>query len=278
MNYRHAYHAGNFADVFKHIILTRLIEYLKKKDKPFRVHDTHAGPGLYSLTSDEAGKTGEWADGIGRLRKASIPRSVAQLLEPYLQSLGDDAGAYPGSPLIARKLLRKQDRLSLCELHPEDHLRLASLFEGDYQVRVNKLDGWLVAGAHLPPKEARGMMMIDPPFEQEGEFDRLIDALLKANRRWSGGTLALWYPVKRRAHTDEWLGTLRDLNIANMMSAELTIRPPNAVQTLNGCGMVIVNPPYTLEEELTQILPFLAKTLGEDRKGGWRLQWLNQNH
>src|SRR5690606_5513848 len=157
MNYRHAYHAGNFADVVKHVVLTRLIEYLKRKDKAFRVVDTHAGIGLYDLSAEEAQKTGEWQDGIGRVLAASIAAEAALLMAPYLdavRSVNPDGGlsAYPGSPLITRRLLRKQDRLSAIELHPEDVIRLKALFADDFQVRVTELDGWLALGAHLPPK------------------------------------------------------------------------------------------------------------------------------
>src|SRR5690606_20469670 len=176
MNYRHAYHAGNFADVVKHVVVARLIEYLKLKDKAFRVLDTHAGIGLYDLSSPEAQKTGEWRGGIGRLVRAPLPPTVATLLAPYPDAVRSVNGEgtverYPGSPLLTRHLLRRQDRLSAIELHPEDAHRLKALFHGDFQTRVMQLDGWLALGAHLPPKEKRGLVLVDPPFEQEGEFD-----------------------------------------------------------------------------------------------------------
>ena len=201
MNYRHAYHAGNFADVVKHVVLSRIIEYLKRKDAPFRVIDTHAGIGLYDLSSDEAAKTGEWLDGIGRIAGKAFSPEATALLAPYLDAAGlnDGTGAiksYPGSPLIARRLLRKQDRLFAIELHPEDAAELRQLFAGDIQTRVLELDGWLALGAQLPPKERRGLVLVDPPFEEPGEFDRMADALIKAHQRWPGGIYALWYPVK----------------------------------------------------------------------------------
>ena len=204
MNYRHAYHAGNFADVVKHAALSRLVEYLKLKDKAFRVVDTHAGIGLYDLSSEEAQKTGEWLDGIGRLLEAKLSPDAQALLAPYLEavkSANPEGGVenYPGSPLIVRHLLRPQDRLSAIELHPKDFQRLKALFAGDFQVRAIELDGWLALGAHLPPKEKRGLVLVDPPFEQEGEFDRLVDGLVRAHRRWPGGIYALWYPIKDRA-------------------------------------------------------------------------------
>jgi 23S rRNA (adenine2030-N6)-methyltransferase len=203
VNYRHAYHAGNFADVVKHVVLSRLVEYLKQKDKAFRVIDTHAGIGRYDLSSTEAQKTGEWRGGIGRLVDAALDPPAAALLAPYLEavrSLNPQGGVkkYPGSPLIVRHLMRKQDRLSAIELHRQDAGKLRTLFQGDFQTRVIELDGWLALGAHLPPKEKRGLVLVDPPFEEQGEFDRLVDGLRKAHKRWQGGIYALWYPVKDR--------------------------------------------------------------------------------
>ena len=276
MNYRHAYHAGNFADVFKHAIFARIVEYMKRKEKAFRVFDLHGGIGLYDLGSQEAGKTAEWEGGIGRLLAATPPADVAALLAPYLDAVraaGD--GHYPGSPMLVRRLLRPQDRLSVYELHPEDIAPLRALFDGDHQVRVQHLDGWLAPGAHLPPKEGRGAMLIDPPFEDGQDFDRMIDALTKARSRWRGGTLALWYPVKRRSHTDEWLGTLRSMAFPDLLNAELTIREPRSPAMLNGCGLVIANPPYTLEGELRTLLPWLARTLGAERSASHRIQRLS---
>lgn len=184
MNYRHIYHAGNFADVLKHVVLTRLIRYMQKKDGGFRVLDTHAGIGLYDLSSEEAQKTGEWLDGIGKLMEAELGPHVSELLEPYLSAireLNPEGGIrfYPGSPKLARMLFRPQDRLSAMELHPEDYVRLHRLFEGDHHARITELDGWLALGAHLPPKEKRGIVLVDPPFEEEDEYQRLAEGLEK---------------------------------------------------------------------------------------------------
>ncbi len=195
MNYRHIYHAGNFADVLKHAVLARLIVYLQQKDKAFRVIDTHAGIGLYDLSSIEAQKTGEWLDGIGKLISAELPDDVAPLLAPYLdavRALNPEGGVklYPGSPKLTRILLREQDRLSAMELHPADCETLRDLFAGDYHVRVTELDGWLSLGAHMPPKEKRGIVLVDPPFEIEGEYERLVDGLVKAYRRFRAGPIA----------------------------------------------------------------------------------------
>lgn len=279
MNYRHAYHAGNFADVVKHVVLARLVEYLKQKDKAFRVIDTHAGIGLYDLSSEEAGKTGEWEGGIGRLLDAKLSPEAGALLQPYLDTVrsADPEGglsAYPGSPLIVRRLLRKQDRLSAIELHPEDFQQLKALFAEDFQVRVTELDGWLALGAHLPPKEKRGMVLVDPPFEKEGEFGRLVDGLVRAHRRWPGGIYALWYPVKDRAAVAAFRDALAETGIPRILDISFEIRRPSREPRLDGTGMIVVNPPYTLEQELKVILPALHPLLTEDKAATWSVEWL----
>jgi len=283
MNYRHAYHAGNFADVVKHAVLARLVEYLKQKDKAFRVIDTHAGIGLYDLGSAEAQKTGEWRDGIGRLRGASLDPGAAALLAPYLdavRALNPNYGAngalsrYPGSPFLVRHLLRKQDRLSAIELHPQDAGRLKAAFEGDFQVRVMQLDGWLALGAHLPPKERRGLVLVDPPFEAEGEFGRMVDGLRKACRRWPGGIYALWYPIKDRAAVSAFRESLAASGVAKMLDIRFEVRAAGDESRFDGTGMIVVNPPFTLEAELRVLLPELAKLLAQDGKATWSLHWL----
>ncbi|SDP57772.1 23S rRNA (adenine2030-N6)-methyltransferase [Phyllobacterium sp. YR620] len=279
MNYRHAYHAGNFADVVKHIILTRLVLYLQRKEQAFRVIDTHAGIGRYDLKGVEAGKTNEWQNGIGRLLEAKFDPDVAALLSPYLDIVRSENtdGAmrhYPGSPLIVRHLLRRQDRLSALELHPRDAEQLGDLFAGDVQVRVTELDGWLAMGAHLPPKEKRGLVLVDPPFEVAGEFDRLVDSLAKAHKRFSGGTFALWYPVKDRQEVRRFAEALRDTGIPKILRTELMIRAPSAEPRLDGTGMIIVNPPFTLEAELRILFPALSKILTEEKNAGFTVDWV----
>lgn len=277
MNYRHAFHAGNFADVVKHAVLARIVEYLKRKPGAFRVIDTHAGIGLYDLSGEEAQKTGEWRDGIGRLLQATLPAEAAALLSPYLEAvraLNPDGGVrfYPGSPLVARGLLREIDRLTAIELHPEDAVALKERFAGDWQTRVIALDGWLALGAHLPPKEKRGLVLVDPPFEKEGEFDRLVDGLARACKRWPGGTYALWYPVKDRAAVAGFRERLRETGIAKMLDIVFEVRAPSPEPRLDGCGMVVVNPPFVLEDEMAVLLPALVAALGEDgarAKAAW---------
>jgi len=271
MNYRHAYHAGNFADVVKHVVLTRIIEYLKRKDAAFRLIDTHAGAGLYDLSSEEAKKTGEWHSGIGRLTGQNFPAEAAALLRPYLDAVNMDQASgelaeYPGSPLIARRLLRPQDRLFAIELHPDDAGKLKRLFAGDIQVRVLELDGWLALGAHLPPKEKRGLVLIDPPFEEPGELDRMVDRLVKAHRRWPGGVYALWYPIKDRPAVTGFRKGLGATGIPKILDISFEIRAPSLEPQLDGCGMAVVNPPYTLEQELKVLLPALAKILSDGQR------------
>jgi 23S rRNA (adenine2030-N6)-methyltransferase len=279
MNYSHAFHAGNFADVLKHIILMRLVEYLKKKDAAFRVIDTHAGIGSYDLTGEIAKRSPEWKDGIGRLLTAELPQKAAPLVAPYLDVIREmnpegKVETYPGSPLLVRKLLRSQDRLSALELHPEYAKRLGALFEGDIQVRVNELDGWLALNAHVPPKEKRGIVLVDPPFEEKGEFDRLVDGLLKAHGKFAGGVYALWYPLKDTRAVHDFISALRDCGIPKMLRAELSIRPASNPPRLHGSGMIIVNPPFTLEGELRILLPALAQLLGDPGQGRHKLEWL----
>ncbi|MDG4891860.1 23S rRNA (adenine(2030)-N(6))-methyltransferase RlmJ [Mesorhizobium sp. WSM4887] len=279
MNYRHAYHAGNFADVVKHAVLSRLVEYLKQKDKAFRVIDTHAGIGRYDLASVEAGKTGEWQGGIGRLSEAALEPRTAALLQTYLEAVrleNPDGGLrrYPGSPLIVRHLLRKQDRLTAIELHSEDAARLKAIFAGDIQTRVIELDGWLALGAHLPPKEKRGLVLVDPPFEEEGEFQRLVENLRRAHRRWPGGIYALWYPIKDRKAVAAFRAALKETGIPKLLDIGFEIRPASSEPSLDGSGLVVVNPPFTLEAELRVMLPALHGALAVEQPSRWTIEWL----
>lgn len=279
MNYRHAFHAGNFADVLKHAVLARIVEYLKRKEAPFRVIDTHAGVGVYDLGSSESGRTGEWEAGIGRLVAAKATGRPAELLAPYLQvveSLNENGlRFYPGSPMLERRLLRKQDRLTAIELHPADAALLKANFAGDFQTRVIELDGWLALGAHLPPKERRGLVLIDPPFEKPEEFDTILRGIEKAHRRWPGGTFAIWYPIKKVDEVERFRKSLAALDIPGILDIRLTVRAPGPEPRLLGCGMAIVNPPYLLEAEMAELLPFLLSTLAYDEEAETGTVWLS---
>lgn len=281
MNYRHEYHAGNFADVFKHIILTRMVEYFKRKDKAFRYIDTHAGSASYQLPEQtppiEGEKPPEWIDGIGKLRNWQPSDKIAKHLEPYLSTVFAEDGFpnYPGSPLLARKLMRKQDRLSACELHPEAFENLKGVFAGDYQARIMELDGWLVAGSQLPPKENRGFVLIDPPFELPAEFNRMIDSLEKCSKRWAGGTMACWYPLKHDGDVRLFKTLLKESGINNLFVFEMMIDRPTTPPKLYGNGMIIRNPPYILAQDMAAILKELTPLLETVKgSGDWKIERL----
>ena len=270
MNYRHIFHAGNFADVFKHIVLARIIAYMQNKDAAFRVLDTHAGLGLYDLSSDQAQKTGEWKTGIGKVMEAAdrAPADVLALISPYLdavRSSNPEGGItqYPGSPMIARHLFRKQDRLTALELHPEDFDVLHAQFEGDVQARVTKLDGWLGIKSHLPPKERRGIVLVDPPFEVYHEFFNILTALKEGHKRFATGTFLLWYPVKHRKGVAEFREELKALKIPRILDTSLEVRSSGADVRFDGSGMIVVNPPYTLAQHMAQAMPVLKNALCE---------------
>jgi 23S rRNA (adenine2030-N6)-methyltransferase len=278
MNYRHAFHAGGFSDVVKHLILTRIVEYLKLKPAAFRVIDTHAGVGRYDFSSRDAQRSPEWKGGIGRLLTAELPARAATLAKPYLDTVRaeNEAGKlkyYPGSPLLVRRLLRPQDRLFALELHPEDAAALAKAFAGDVQVRVIQLDGWLALGSQLPPKEKRGLVLVDPPFEEPGEFDRLVSGLVTAHRKWPTGTYALWYPLKEVSAVRNFVSALLETGIPRVLRVELEVAPAISGQ-LFGTGMIVVNPPYVLEDELKALMPALARVLGGEGAGRHRINWL----
>lgn len=280
MNYRHAFHAGNFADVMKHAVLALVLAHLKRKEAPFRVIDTHAGIGLYDLEGVEAGKTGEWRQGIGRLigpDAAPLTPAVAELLAPYLDVVRacNPSGLlrhYPGSPRIARALIRRDDALILNELHPEDHAALSALFARDPQVKVLGLDAWIAAKSLLPPRERRGVVLIDPPYESKDELQRLARGLAEAVKRFATGVFLLWYPVKDLPPIDAFHAGVTDLGLGKTLRIELTIRRADDATRLNGCGLLAVNPPWPLHEQLKIVLPELSERLAQGAGAGWRVE------
>lgn len=278
MNYRHAYHAGNFADVVKHAVLALAIERLKVKDAPFCVIDTHAGVGRYDLSAPAANKTGEYKTGIGRLL-AQDPDTLPSELRPYLAAVkalngGGGLRWYPGSPRLVRSLLRRQDRLVAIELHAEDAATLAALFERDPQVKVQQMDGYGGLKALLPPRERRGLVLIDPPFEERDEFERLVQGLRQAYRRWATGHYVIWYPIKDRVPVAAFHDALKAMGIARILAVELLLRAADDAERLNGCGLVLVNPPWPIEDKLRKLMPALATLLGTEPGGGARVAWL----
>ena len=265
MNYRHIFHAGNFADVFKHALLARILVYLNRKDAPYRVIDTHAGEGAYELSREEVDRTGEWRDGIGRLAALDRTGEAAQLLAPYLDIVGacDAEGRpnlYPGSPLIAQKLARKSDRLVFCEKHPEAFAALRYRFGRDRRVKTLDLDGWTALGAFTPPPERRGLVLVDPPYEARDEFARLAKAFAAAQAKWSTGVYALWYPVKDARDAADLWRAVRASGAKSALRLELSVAPMSDAG-LSRTGLVVVNPPFTLEAEARVLLPALARLL-----------------
>jgi 23S rRNA (adenine2030-N6)-methyltransferase len=276
MNYRHAFHAGNFADVMKHVFLVRALWHLRRKDKPFRVADTHAGAGFYDLAGKEAERTGEWQGGVGRLEEPFEP-AIEDLLAPYrevLQSVRQRHGprVYPGSPLVIRELLRKQDRAVLVELHPADGALLIERFNTVPNIKVLRLDGWTALHGLIPPKERRGLVLVDPPYEERGEFDRLVKEIARAVAKWPTGIYMAWYPIKDPAEIERVAAALASAVPRPILRLELMIERPLDVSRLNGCGLFVMNPPWMLAEEANLILPALSGRLAQGDYGAFRCE------
>jgi 23S rRNA (adenine2030-N6)-methyltransferase len=295
MNYRHAFHAGNFADVVKHIVLTRILIYLHEKPSAFRVIDTHAGCGRYDLTGEEARRSGEWRLGIARLLAANVAAASAELIRPYLDivrshNAGSELTVYPGSPLIARALLRPQDRMTACELEVGAHRQLVASLRRDQQARVVKIDGWTALPAYVPPQERRGVVLVDPPFEQSDEFDRLAAGFDAAYAKWPTGIFMLWYPLKdaraggrlgqrvadalmaaRRSQG----GSSREDLAERILRIEFQAGRLIRTDALTAAGLLVVNPPWTLKRELETIAPSLAAALGAEGQGRLRVEHYN---
>ncbi|MFV0282038.1 MAG: 23S rRNA (adenine(2030)-N(6))-methyltransferase RlmJ [Rhodoblastus sp.] len=265
MNYAHVFHAGNFADVFKHALLTRILLYLNRKDSPYRVIDTHAGEGAYDLACDEADRTGEWRDGIGRLSALDRSSEAGRLLAPYLDLVGESAAdgrplVYPGSPAIAQKLTRKTDKLVFCEKHPAAFAALKARFSRDRRVKTLDLDGWTALGAFAPPPERRGLVLIDPPYEERDEFSRMSLRFSKARAKWDTGLYALWYPVKVFREAEDLWKSVCASGARSALRLELAVAPAEGTG-LRRTGLIIVNPPYVLEAEARAMAPALVHLL-----------------
>jgi len=278
MNYRHAYHAGNFADVLKHTVLLALIEALQAKPTPFCYVDTHAGSGSYPLDGVEARKTGEYQDGIARLHPAEkVPALLQRWRAGILGGDGNEQGLkhYPGSPLQVARLLRPGDSAQLCELHAEEAGKLRHLFRGNPQVHVHQRDGYEALKALLPPKEKRGLVLIDPPYEaQEAEYKVIEQALKTALQRWPTGIYAVWYPIKLRSQVQPFLRRLQHGKARRILRAELLVHPDDSPLRLNGSGMVVLNAPWNLDDVLREPLRVLAELLAQDRPAEVKLEWL----
>ena len=276
LSYRHGFHAGNFADVFKHIVLSLLVRAQLRKDKPFFYLDTHAGAGRYELGSTMAQKNREFAGGIARLwGLAEAPEAARAYLDAVRAlNAAPELRVYPGSPRIARHFLRAQDRMVLCELHGKEAEHLQAEFAGDRQVATRAGDGYQGLKAFLPPLEKRGLVLIDPPFELKDERARLLEAVAQAHKRFATGVYAIWYPIQDRAAVDWLRRQLVRTGIRNILAAELRIFDEDAPLRLNGSGMVVINPPWRLDEELETLGPWLWQALSPEGQGGFKLDWL----
>jgi 23S rRNA (adenine2030-N6)-methyltransferase len=279
MNYRHAFHAGNFADVVKHAVLALVLRHLARKDAPLRVIDTHAGIGLYDLAGEQAQRTGEWRAGIGRLDGRPLPPSAQAILQPYRDAVAvvralRGAAVYPGSPMIAAEMARAQDRLVFIEKHPQDVQALRAAIGRDRRVRVVALDGWTALKAYVPPVERRGLVLVDPPFEEAGEFERMAATVHLAWTKWPTGVYMLWYPIKDLATVGRFHADMRGRGIARVLRIEVEVRAPTDPRQLNGCGLVVINPPWTLPADMQALLPELSERLGVGGGAGWRCDWI----
>lgn len=276
MNYRHIYHAGNFADVCKHSLLLSLITSLKRKEAAFCYLDTHAGRGRYLLLTNEAQKTKEYQEGISRLlEEKNLPPELQTYREIVLSFNQANFACYPGSPCLVQALLRNQDRSILTELHPEEFTLLKHEFHKGKQVAVHHLDGYQAVKAFLPPQENRGLLFVDPPFEKNQEFNDILESIQLANKRWHQGIIAIWYPIKERYEIVQFHRKLKNTGIKKILVTELCLFPDDTRLRLNGSGMIVINPPWQFEKTAQTILTTLAKLLAiEEAKAKTAIYWL----
>lgn len=276
MNYRHAFHAGNHADVLKHITLLAWLDALSSKDSPLFVLDTHGGRGQYALDAEAAERTGEGQAGIGRLWGVRGLPTVVQRLCDVVRRWNPDGRlrVYPGSPRIALAAMRPQDRLAACELHPDEAVALKTHLADDPRAAAHARDGYDATRALLPPKEKRGLVLIDPPYEaQEAEYPRVLEAVASALERWPTGGVAVWYPIKQRRALHGFFRQATLLAPRGLLCAELLVRPDDSPLRLNGSGMLMFHPPWKLDAALAPALPVLSRLLGEHH-ASHRLEWL----
>jgi len=276
LSYRHAFHAGSHADVLKHFILVQLLQYLNQKDKPYWVIDTHAGAGLYALDQGYAAQNAEYKGGIARLwARNDLPPALAEYVA-LVRSVNADNGlkTYPGSPLLAQSLIRRDDRLRLYELHPTDSQHLQDNFaDAGRQVKIEKADGFAGLKALLPPPPRRGLILIDPPYEEKQDYQRVVKALEEALKRFATGTFAVWYPMLQRQESIQFVDHLKQLPMQNWLHVGLTVHTPALDGFgMHGSGMFIINPPWTLKQTLQSVMPFLTEQLAADDGAGFLLE------
>ena len=276
LSYRHSFHAGNFADLLKHLTQVYLLNYLNRKDKPYFYLDTHAGAGFYSLHSPEAEKTAEYREGIARLFAADPKHPFLKEFKALISSFNtaERLDFYPGSPAIAAKLMRPTDRLALHELHPKDYQLLSNTFQQDKRVRVEASDGFAALKAQLPPKERRGLIFIDPSYEVKTDYDLLIKAVKNGLERFATGTYAIWYPVLQAQTTNAWIKRFQKAGLPNLLKIEHSPLPLTSGQGMTGSGMLIINPPYSLATDFKSLLPELNALLMQGTQGKFLLEEL----
>ncbi len=274
--YRHNFHAGNYADVVKHVILTSLLQALQQKAKPFYLQDSHGGIGLYDLSCDEAQKNSEYLSGISRLWQAQNPPAAIQQYLELVRSFNNEGELryYPGSPRLGRALLREHDRMVVTELNRVDGETLKQEFRGDRQVAVHIQDGYQGIKAYLPPAERRGLVLIDPAYELKDEYQQLIRGLLQGYKRWPTGSYAIWYPLMSSAIRERFFTALKETGIRKILAAELTIKPLQAEKEMCGSGMIIINAPWQLDQQLKNELEWLWPRLSDSKEGGVNVEWL----
>lgn len=277
LSYRHSFHAGNHADVLKHLVLMLIIENLQQKEKGFYYLDTHAGVGRYRLFSEEAEKTAEFEQGIARLwQRDDLPEEVARYIKLIKQvNYGGKAlRYYAGSPLIAAKMLRSQDRALLTELHPSDYPLLRNNFKEFDNVTTKRYNGFQQLKATLPPKERRGLVLIDPPYELKEDYDLVVNAIEEGYKRFATGIYAIWYPVVLRQQTKRILKGLEKTGIRKILQIELAVRPDSDQRGMTASGMIVINPPWTLTQQMQNILPYLTDVLVPEGTGSWTVKWV----
>jgi len=279
MNYRHAFHAGNHADVLKHVVLMMLVGHLKKKSAPFFYLDTHAGGGTYDLSLGESQRSGEYKAGIGRLLEfpeAALSPEVADYLRLVRECAGPGRSAitaYPGSPTIVAMMRRPTDRLVLAETHAKEAQSLRSVLGRQKLLSILESDGYAAMKAQLPPRENRGLVLIDPPYESDMEFDRILSALELAHSRWPTGMYCVWYPLTERAGPLRFKRDLERSGIRKVLDCTLSVMPADTPVGMRGSGLVIINPPWLLDERLSELLPDLHRLLVPDGTGGTTVDW-----
>ncbi len=276
MNYRHAYHAGNFADVLKHVALVGVLEHLGRKTTPYCFVDTHAGRGDYPLGAAETQRAGEFRDGIAKLLEAKDPPPPAARYLALIRLLGVEDGhllRYPGSPRIALALMRATDRAALIELEPREADALRQLTRADGRAAVHERDGYEALVALVPPREKRGLVLIDPPYEDPQEYENLERALVAALGRWPLGSYMAWYPIKHGDASGRFLARMAVTGIRRQLAVELTVERDDLPGGLNGTGLLLINPPFQLDEQLTATVPWLHRLLAREGRGRWRVSW-----